>query len=51
MQSDLEDINMTEMLGIVTLVMNVGDGQKAYEKSVSSIDSISNLSQAFFNII
>ena len=27
MQSDLEDINMTEMLGIVTLMMDVGDGQ------------------------
>lgn len=27
MQSDIEDINMTEMLGIVTLMMNVGDGQ------------------------
>ena len=27
MQSDLEDIYMTEMLGIVTLMMDVGDGQ------------------------
>ena len=27
MQSDLEDINMTEMLGIETLMMDVGDGQ------------------------
>ena len=32
MQSDLEDINMTEMLGIVTLMMDVGDGQNLWEK-------------------
>jgi len=48
MQSDLEDIIMTEML--VTLMIDVGDGQKTSEKSVSSIDLISTLSQAFFNM-
>ena len=48
MQSDLEDIIMTEML--VTLMIDVGDGQKTSEKNVSSIDSISNLSPAFLNI-
>ena len=32
MQSDLEDIYMTEMLGIETLMMDVGDGQNLWEK-------------------
>ena len=35
MQSDLEDIIMTEML--VTLMIDVGDGQTS-EKNVSPID-------------
>ena len=36
MQPDLEDIIMTEML--VTLMIDVGDGQKTSEKNVSPID-------------